>query len=204
MATKKKPAAAAASTDQFEMFKNNLYSSYGQDLFFDPAVDEVRQIARFSAGCYSIDKALGGGWPEGRIIEVLGYESSGKTTVLIHALIEAQKKYPDKRVGFIDAEQAFDMFYATQVGIDPHRLLLVQPDTSEQALDILKQMTASGLFSAIVLDSVAALVPQQEIDKSMSEGVTGVLAKEMARMLRIVNTSANETNTTIFLLINTV
>jgi recombination protein RecA len=136
-----------------------------------------------STGCIQLDMALGvGGLPKGRIVEVYGPESSGKTTLALHAVAEAQKT--GGVAAFIDAEHAFDALYARRLGVDIDNLLVSQPDTGEQALDICETLVRSGAVDIIVIDSVAALVPQAEINGEMGDSHMGLQARLMSQALR--------------------
>ena len=148
-----------------------------------------------SSGSIMIDVALGvGGYPKGRIIEIYGPESSGKTTVALHAIAEVQKK--GGRAAFIDAEHALDPVYARNLGVDINELLLSQPDTGEQALEICDALVKSDAVDIIVIDSVAALVPQAEIDGEMGDSHVGLQARLMSQALRKLSGTMNKTKTT--------
>ncbi len=155
---------------------------------------EHREIDVISSGSLSLDIALGiGGYPKGRIIEIYGPESSGKTTFALHAIAEAQKK--GGRAAFIDAEHALDPTYAKKIGVDIDNLLLSQPDNGEQALEICEALVRSGAISVIVIDSVAALVPQAEIEGEMGDVHVGLQARLMSQALRKLSGVINKTNT---------
>lgn len=148
-----------------------------------------------SSGCLSLDIALGvGGYPRGRIIEIYGPESSGKTTFALHAIAEIQKK--GGRAAFIDAEHALDPVYAKRLGVNINELLLSQPDTGEQALEICEALVRSEAVSIVVIDSVAALVPQAEIDGEMGDAHVGLQARLMSQALRKLSGTINKTKTT--------
>ena len=153
-----------------------------------------------SSGCLSLDIALGiGGYPKGRIIEIYGPESSGKTTFALQAIAEVQKQ--GGRAAFIDAEHALDPVYAKRLGVNTNELILSQPDTGEQALEICEALVRSEAVSIIVIDSVAALVPQAEIDGEMGDAHVGLQARMMSQALRKLSGSINKTKT-IALFIN--
>ena len=155
---------------------------------------EHREIDTISSGSLSLDIALGiGGYPKGRIIEIYGPESSGKTTFALHAIAEAQKL--GGRVAFIDAEHALDPTYAAKIGVNINELLLSQPDNGEQALEICEALVRSGAISVIVIDSVAALVPQAEIEGEMGDSHVGLQARLMSQALRKLSGTINKTNT---------
>ena len=147
------------------------------------------------SGSLALDKALGiGGYPKGRVIEIFGPESSGKTTLALHAIAECQKM--GGRCAFIDAENAIDPVYAKNLGVDIDELILSQPDSGEQALDIAKILIDSGAIDLIVIDSVAALVPQAELDGEMSDSSIGLQARLMSKAMRKITPEMNRTNTT--------
>lgn len=147
-----------------------------------------------SSGCLTLDIALGvGGYPKGRIIEIYGPESSGKTTFALQAIAEVQKQ--GGRAAFIDAEHALDPVYAKRLGVNTNELLLSQPDTGEQALEICEALVRSEAVSIIVIDSVAALVPQAEIDGEMGDAHVGLQARLMSQALRKLSGTINKTNT---------
>ena len=149
-----------------------------------------------SSGVLSLDIALGvGGYPKGRIIEIYGPESSGKTTFALQAIAEHQKL--GGRAAFIDAEHALDPVYAEKLGVNIDDLLLSQPDTGEQALEICDALVRSEAISIIVIDSVAALVPQAEIDGEMGDSHVGLQARLMSQALRKLNGTISKTNTTV-------
>lgn len=151
-------------------------------------------VESIPTGSLSLDIALGlGGIPKGRIIEIYGPESSGKTTFALHAIAEAQKK--GGRVAFIDAEHALDPTYASKIGVNIDELLLSQPDNGEQALEICEALVRSGAISVIVIDSVAALVPQAEIEGEMGDAHVGLQARLMSQALRKLSGVINKTNT---------
>lgn len=147
-----------------------------------------------SSGCLSLDIALGvGGFPRGRIVEIYGPESSGKTTFALQAIASVQKN--GGRAAFIDAEHALDPVYAEKLGVNINELLLSQPDTGEQALEICDALVRSNAISIIVIDSVAALVPQAEIDGEMGDSHVGLQARLMSQALRKLNGTISKTNT---------
>ena len=146
-------------------------------------------------GSIALDNALGvGGYPKGRIIEIFGPESSGKTTFALHAIAEAQKQ--GGYAAFIDAEHALDPIYAKNLGVDIDNLILSQPDTGEQALEIVEQLVRSNAIDIIVIDSVAALVPKAEIDGEMGDSHVGLQARLMSQALRKLAGTINKTQTT--------
>ena len=153
------------------------------------------EVETTSSGSISLDLALGvNGYPKGRIIEIFGPESSGKTTVALHAIAEVQKK--GGRAAFIDAEHALDPVYAKNLGVNINELLLSQPDNGEQALEICEELVRSEAVNIIVIDSVAALVPQAEIEGEMGDSHVGLQARLMSRALRKLSGTISKTKTT--------
>ena len=148
-----------------------------------------------AVGALSLDLALGGGYPKGRIVEIYGPESSGKTTLTLHAVAEVQKL--GGTAAFIDAEHALDPAYAKRLGVDTANLLVSQPDSGEQALEIVETLVRSNAVDLIVLDSVAALVPQAEIDGDMGDSLPGLQARLMSQALRKLTGIINRSNTTV-------
>jgi recombination protein RecA len=158
--------------------------------------DHAEPIAIIHSGSLAIDHALGiGGYPRGRIVEIYGPESGGKTTLTLHAIAEAQKA--NGVAAFIDAEHAFDVRYARAIGVDTERLLVSQPDTGEQALEICEMLTRSSAVDLIVIDSVAALTPKAEIEGDMGDAHMGLQARLMSQALRKLTAVAHKTGTTI-------
>ena len=156
--------------------------------------NDHREIDVISSGSIALDVALGiGGYPKGRIIEIFGPESSGKTTFALHAIAEAQKA--GGKAAFIDAENSLDLQYAARLGVDINELLLSQPDNGEQALEITEALVRSGAISVIVIDSVAALVPKAEIEGEMGDSQVGLQARLMSKALRKLASVINKTNT---------
>jgi len=151
-----------------------------------------------STSCLSLDAALGvGGVPIGRIIEIFGPESSGKTTLSLHVAAEAQKNFKDKKVAFIDVEHAIDPFYARNIGVDMDNLLFSQPNSAEEALNLVDRLVRSGLFSVIITDSVAALTPQCELDGEIGDHNVGAQARLMGQAMRKFKSIANEYSTAL-------
>ena len=158
--------------------------------------ENIKQIPAISTGALSIDLALGiGGIPKGRVVEIYGPESSGKTTLSLHVAAEAQKA--GGVAAFIDAEHALDPVYASALGVDVDELLVSQPDTGEQALEIADMLIESGGVDIVVIDSVAALVPKAEIDGEMGQSHVGLQARLMSQALRKLTASINKTQTTV-------
>ncbi len=172
----------------------DIEKQFGKGAIMKLGEKGVRNIDVVSSGSLALDQALGvGGYPKGRIIEIFGPESSGKTTLALHAIAEVQKI--GGRAAFIDAEHALDPVYAKKLGVDTDELLLSQPDTGEQALEIVEALVRSGAMSIIVVDSVAALVPQAEIEGEMGDSHVGLQARLMSQALRKLSGVVNKTNT---------
>ncbi|MBF0467520.1 MAG: recombinase RecA [Desulfamplus sp.] len=156
----------------------------------------VQEVPVIHSGSLALDKALGiGGYPRGRVIEIYGPESSGKTTLALHAVAESQKK--GGVAAFIDAEHALDTSYARKLGVNCDELLVSQPDTGEQALEIVDMLVRSGAVDIIVIDSVAALVPRAEIEGEMGDSHMGLQARLMSQALRKLTATMSRTNTTV-------
>ncbi len=178
-----------------EQVLNDIEKQFGKGSIMKLGDKEHMKVDVCSSGCLSLDIALGvGGYPRGRIIEIYGPESSGKTTFALQAIAEHQKL--GGRAAFIDAEHALDPVYAERLGVDIDELLLSQPDTGEQALEICDALVRSEAVSIIVIDSVAALVPQAEIDGEMGDSHVGLQARLMSQALRKLSGTINKTNTT--------
>lgn len=174
----------------------DIEKQFGKGAVMKLGEHEHQKIDTISSGSISLDIALGiGGYPKGRIIEIFGPESSGKTTFALHAIAEAQKK--GGRAAFIDAEHALDPIYASKLGVNINELLLSQPDNGEQALEICEALVRSGAISIIVIDSVAALVPQAEIEGEMGDSHVGLQARLMSQALRKLSGIVNKTNTVV-------
>ena len=166
-----------------EMAMSQIEKQYGKGSIMKLGEQSSLSIESISTGCLDLDIALGvGGLPKGRIIEIYGPESSGKTTVALHVIAEAQKK--DGAVAFIDAEHALDPGYAKNLGVDIENLIISQPDNGEQALEIAEALVRSGAIDVIVIDSVAALVPRAEIEGEMGDSHVGLQARLMSQALR--------------------
>lgn len=175
---------------------DKIEKSYGKGTIMRMGDSPVEDIAVISTGSISLDIALGvGGLPKGRVTEIFGPESSGKTTLAIHAIAEAQKA--GGIAAFIDAEHAFDRFYAEKLGVDIENLLVSQPDNGEQALEITDHLIRSGAIAIIVIDSVAALTPKAEIDGEMGESKMGLQARLMSQALRKLTSSISKTKTCV-------
>ncbi|MBT4905208.1 MAG: recombinase RecA [Flavobacteriaceae bacterium] len=187
----------AAKQKALQLTLDKLDKTYGKGSVMrlgDSAIEEVESI---SSGSLGLDIALGvGGYPTGRVIEIYGPESSGKTTLTLHAIAECQKK--GGVAAFIDAEHAFDRFYAEKLGVDIQELIISQPDNGEQALEIADNLIRSGAVDIVVIDSVAALTPKSEIEGEMGDSKMGLHARLMSQALRKLTGSISRTNCTVF------
>ena len=174
---------------------SKIEKDYGKGSIMKLGDEKIEQVEVIPTGSISLNVALGvGGYPKGRIIEIYGPESSGKTTLAIHAIAEAQKA--GGIAAFIDAEHAFDRFYAAALGVDIDNLIISQPDNGEQALEIADQLIRSAAVDIVVVDSVAALTPKKEIEGDMGDNVVGLQARLMSQALRKLTSTISKTNTT--------
>lgn len=174
---------------------DKIEKTYGKGSIMKMGDEKVEEVAVISSGSIGLNAALGvGGYPRGRVIEIYGPESSGKTTLAIHAIAEAQKA--GGVAAFIDAEHAFDRFYAAKLGVDIDNLLISQPDSGEQALEITEQLIRSSAIDIIVIDSVAALTPKAELEGEMGDSKMGLQARLMSQALRKLTAAISKTNTT--------
>ena len=192
---------AASKPNNLEKLKalqaamDKIEKSFGKGSIMKMGDDHVQEVEVIPTGSIGLNAALGvGGYPKGRIIEIYGPESSGKTTLAIHAIAEAQKA--GGIAAFIDAEHAFDRFYAAKLGVDIDNLLISQPDNGEQALEIADQLIRSSAIDIIVIDSVAALTPKAEIEGDMGDNRVGLQARLMSQAQRKLTSTINKTNTT--------
>lgn len=175
---------------------DKLDKTYGKGAVMKLGDSVVEEVDTISSGSLGLDIALGvGGYPRGRVIEIYGPESSGKTTLTLHAMAEAQKK--GGIAAFIDAEHAFDRFYAESLGVDIDNLIISQPDHGEQALEIADNLIRSGAIDIVVIDSVAALTPKSEIEGEMGDSKMGLHARLMSQALRKLTASINKTQCTV-------
>ena len=174
---------------------SKIEKDFGKGSIMRMGDEKIENVDVIPTGSISLDAALGvGGYPKGRIIEIYGPESSGKTTLAIHAIAEAQKQ--GGIAAFIDAEHAFDRFYAEKLGVDIENLYISQPDNGEQALEIADQLIRSSAIDIIVIDSVAALTPKKEIEGDMGDSAVGLHARLMSQALRKLTSTIAKTNTT--------
>lgn len=182
--------------EKLEETLKTIQKQFGQGSIMKLGDRPEIQIDSVSSGSLALDYALGiGGYPRGRIVEIYGPESSGKTTVALHAIAEAQKA--GGRAAFIDAEHAIDPGYAKKLGVNIDELILSQPDSGEQAMEIADLLIKSNAINLIVVDSVAALVPQAELEGEMTDSQMGLQARLMSKALRKIAGNLNRTNCTI-------
>ena len=184
--------ANAEKMKALQLTLDKLEKSYGKGTIMKLGDTAIEPIEVISTGSLGLDIALGvGGLPKGRVVEIYGPESSGKTTLAIHAIAESQKK--GGIAAFIDAEHAFDRFYAKKLGVDVENLLISQPDNGEQALEIADNLIRSGAIDILVIDSVAALVPKSEIEGEMGDSKMGLQARLMSQALRKLTGTISKT-----------
>lgn len=191
----KQSGAEGAGKEKMKALKltlDKLEKTYGKGAIMKLGDDVVEDVDHIPTGSISLDHALGiGGLPKGRVVEIYGPESSGKTTLAIHAMAQAQKQ--GGIAAFIDAEHAFDRFYAKKLGVDIENLLISQPDNGEQALEITDNLIRSGAIDIIVIDSVAALTPRSEIEGEMGDARVGLQARLMSQALRKLTSTISKT-----------
>ncbi|MDD2910964.1 MAG: recombinase RecA, partial [Petrimonas sp.] len=174
---------------------DKIEKTYGKGSIMKMGEEKVEEVSVIPTGSIGLNAALGvGGYPRGRVIEIYGPESSGKTTLAIHAIAEAQKA--GGVAAFIDAEHAFDRFYAEKLGVDTDNLLISQPSSGEEALEIAEQLIRSSAVDIVVIDSVAALTPKKEIEGDMGDSNVGLQARLMSQALRKLTSTIGKTNTT--------
>ena len=202
MAKKEKEDIKAAASDSpadklkaLQAAMDRIEKNFGKGSIMKLGDESVQEIEVIPTGSLGLNVALGvGGYPRGRIIEIYGPESSGKTTLAIHAIAEAQKN--GGIAAIIDAEHAFDRFYAQKLGVDVNGLLIAQPDNGEQALEIADQLISSAAVDLVIIDSVAALTPKAEIEGDMGDNKVGLQARLMSQALRKLTATISKTNTT--------
>ncbi len=190
----KKKNSKSDSSD-IDIVLASLQKEFGKESIYQLNGVSVPSIPKISSGSISIDKALGGGYPKGRIIEIVGPESSGKSTLMLHLVAEAQKE--GGMCAFVDAENALDVSYAKDLGVDVDSLIISQPSSGEEALRITEHLTRTGKLSVVVVDSVAALVPKAEIEGEIGDNHVGRQARLMSQALRALAPLANKTGTII-------
>lgn len=196
MATEEKSSQNKEKLKALQLTMDKIEKSYGKGSIMKLGDRPIEDVPSISSGSIGLDIAMGvGGYPKGRIIEIYGPESSGKTTLAIHAIAEAQKAGGIAAV--IDAEHAFDPGYAAKLGVDINELLISQPDNGEQALEIADNLIRSGAVDIIVIDSVAALTPKAEIEGEMGESKMGLQARLMSQALRKLTANINKTKTCV-------
>ncbi len=189
----KQPSAEKLKALQLAMDK--IEKDHGRGTIMKLGDEHIEEVNVIPTGSIGLNIALGvGGYPRGRVIEIYGPESSGKTTLAIHAIAEAQKA--GGIAAIIDAEHAFDRFYAAKLGVDIDNLLISQPDSGEQALEVADQLIRSSAVDIVVIDSVAALTPKAELEGDMGDSKMGLQARLMSQALRKLTASINKTNTT--------
>ena len=185
-----------AKLKALQLTLEKLDKTYGKGAVMRLGDSAIVEVEAISSGSLGLDIALGvGGYPRGRVIEIYGPESSGKTTLTLHAIAEAQKA--GGIAAFIDAEHAFDRFYAQKLGIDVDNLIISQPDNGEQALEITENLIRSGAIDIVVIDSVAALTPKSEIEGEMGDSKMGLHARLMSQALRKLTATISKTNCTV-------
>ncbi len=190
---RKQPSAEKLKALQNAMAK--IDKDFGKGAIMRLGEEKIEDVAVIPTGSVGLNVALGvGGYPRGRVIEIYGPESSGKTTLAIHAMAETQKQ--GGIAAIIDAEHAFDRFYAEKLGVDTDNLLIAQPDSGEQALDIADELIRSSAVDLVVIDSVAALTPKAEIEGDMGDNKVGLQARLMSQALRKLTATINKTQTT--------
>ena len=185
----------AGKTQALELAVQQIQKQFGQGSIMQLGDEHKIDVETFSTGSLGLDIALGGGIPRGRVIEIYGPESSGKTTLTLHAVAEVQKA--GGTAAFIDAEHALDPAYAERIGVKVSDLLVSQPDNGEQALEIVETLVRSNAVDVIVVDSVAALVPQAEIDGDMGDAHMGLQARLMSQALRKLTGVINKSKCTV-------
>ena len=187
-------SAAEGKLKALQAAMSKIEKDFGKGSIMRMGDEQIEQVEVIPTGSVALDTALGvGGYPRGRIIEIYGPESSGKTTLAIHAIAEAQKQ--GGIAAFIDAEHAFDRFYAEKLGVDVDNLWISQPDNGEQALEIADQLIRSSAIDILVVDSVAALTPKKEIEGDMGDSAVGLQARLMSQALRKLTSTIAKTNT---------
>jgi len=191
-----KPTASEDKLKALGLAMQQITKEFGDGSIMKLGEAKHVDVETISSGALSLDIALGGGYPKGRIIEIYGPESSGKTTLTLHAIAEVQKQ--GGTAAFIDAEHALDPAYAKRLGVDTENLLVSQPDNGEQALEIVETLVRSNAVDLIVVDSVAALVPQAEIEGDMGDAHMGLQARLMSQALRKLTGVIDKSKTTVF------
>jgi len=192
--TKEKSGANADKMKALQLTMDKMEKTFGKGSVMKLGDGVIEDVESISSGSVTMDLALGvGGYPKGRVVEIYGPESSGKTTLAIHAIAEVQKK--GGIAAIVDAEHAFDQFYAQKLGVDTSELIISQPDNGEQALEIADNLIRSGAIDLLVVDSVAALTPKAEIEGEMGDSQMGLQARLMSKALRKLTSSINKSGT---------
>jgi recombination protein RecA len=193
MAKEKVLSSGDLKGNSLELAKAALEKQFGKGILISNG--KMPDVEFLTTGCRSLDLVLGGGIPKGRIVEIFGPESSGKTTITLHIIAESQKR--GEVCAFVDMEHAFDPVYASALGVDMGSLLISQPSSAEEALEVMDKLTQSGAISVIILDSVAALVPQKELEGDMGDATMGLQARLMGQAMRKLAGVASKTGTTL-------
>ena len=195
MAEKKDEKVNTEKQKALRATMDKIEKTYGKGSIMKMGDEKIVEISVISSGSIALNAALGvGGYPRGRVVEIYGPESSGKTTLALHAIAEAQKA--GGVAAFIDAEHAFDRFYAEKLGINVDELLISQPGSGEEALEITEQLIRSSALDIVVIDSVAALTPKAELEGEMGDSKMGLQARLMSQALRKLTGTISKTNTT--------
>jgi recombination protein RecA len=192
----KKEKSEPTREEKVQEVISKLNKEYGKGTVITNEI--IPDVERFSSDCYSLDEALGGGWGKGRIIEIVGNESSGKTTAALHAIASTQKS--GGLACICDLEHAYDPFYASNIGVDNKGLIFSQADHAEAALAVAEELAKSGAIDLIVIDSVAALVPKAEVEGGMSKEQMGLQARMMSKAMRLLTGPAGKSGTTLMFL----
>lgn len=179
---------------------SNIEKKWGKNKAIVSLTEKDSSVKRCPSGSIALDIALGGGYPYGRIIEIWGPESSGKSTIVLSAMVQAQKQYPNKMVAYIDAEFAYDPVYAENLGLDtsPNKFVFAQPEHGEQVFDIAEELLKTGEFSMIAIDSVAAMVPRAELEGEIGESKMGLHARLMSQGMRKLVGLISKSNTILY------
>ena len=193
--TPKSNTASDAKLKALGLAQEQINKQFGDGAIRRLGDTKTVDVELISSGALSLDLALGGGYPKGRVVEIYGPESSGKTTLTLHAIAEMQRQ--GGTAAFVDAEHALDPAYARRLGVDTDNLLVAQPDNGEQALEIVETLVRSSAVDLVVVDSVAALVPQAEIEGEMGDSHMGLQARLMSQALRKLTGIINKSNTIV-------
>ena len=186
-----------AKLKALDLFVADPEKQFGKGIIYKASSTNSLDVSKTSSGILSFDNILGGGFGDGRIVELYGPPSAGKSTIAIHAMAASQAKNEENQVAFIDMEHAFDRQYAENLGVDSSRLYVTQPDCAEDGLEILDKAIGSGVFDVIVLDSVAALVPRAELAGEMGDSKMGLQARLMSQAMRKITAKIGKTNCTV-------